>query len=349
MPPGQVSRGQGAGTGLRFLTRFLSLWRRDNDHGSSSSKDNSDSSDGNGSNSSGNNKSSNNNSTSDSDGHSSSSATPPTPPCFLPCVPDNDPAVSYSTSWSLNPHGFFQTSHETDVVGSSLSFSFNGTGITVFGSVPPSNATNAPPTAAYSIDGGTPVITAQPLASTTIPNQPLFFASGLPLGTHSLFVNVTDVQSASPFSVDYFILNLKPTAVPSPSAAASPSPSASAISPQKAIASSESKSAAGGTALRVVAGVLGSVIFILLCILAFFIVILRRRRRRQLRSKSMQSSLFTTSESMLSSSYYPGSKVVDPCWNKSISISEEKSRSTVTSYGYGPQSTVATQGHSTTQ
>jgi hypothetical protein len=50
---------------------------------------------------------------------------PPVPPPFFgPCVPDNDPRVIYSTSWSLIPHGFFQTSHLTDVPGSSLSLNF---------------------------------------------------------------------------------------------------------------------------------------------------------------------------------------------------------------------------------
>jgi len=305
MPPGQVSRGQG-GTGLRFLTRSSSLWRKsdnnkDQNHNSNGNK--SDGSDNSSSNSSGGHSSgtSSANSASFSEtGKSPPSGSPPLPPpCFLPCVPDNDPGVVYSTSWLLIPHGFFQTSHQTDVVGSSLSFNFNGTGITVFGSIPASNATHAPPTAAYSIDAAAPVVTAEPLAPDPVLNQPLFSTSGLADGPHTLNVTVTNVQSASPFAVDYFIV--KPG---TPSAA--PSPSASVISPEKAISVTPSKSSSRAT-VGILAGVLGSIIFVLLCVVAFFIVIVRRRRRRALRSKDLQSSLFTSTESIVMYSREPSS------------------------------------------
>ncbi|KAJ6577628.1 hypothetical protein B0H19DRAFT_1120724 [Mycena capillaripes] len=347
MPPGQVSRGQG-GTGLRFLTRFLSLWSKDKRHDdvsdskSLSSKDNSDSAaNGNGSSSSKNkpDSSSNGSSSGGSSGSSSTNASntgktpsPPfSPPCFFPCVADNDPRVSYSTTWSLSPNGFFQTSHQTVVVGSTLSFSFNGTGIVVFGSVPPSNATHAPPTAAYSVDGGAPVATAEPMATTTISNQPLFSISGLSAGSaHSFVINVTDVQPASPFSIDYFIV--KPAAsTPSPS----PSPSASVIAPEKVVTSSTTSPNKSAATVGILAGVLGAVIFILLCVMVFVLVILRRRRQRALRSKSMQSSLFTTPESILMYSREPSSyyaSKVNPWRNKQPSVSE-KSHKTMTSYG----------------
>jgi hypothetical protein len=321
MPPGQVSRGQG-GTGLRFLTRSLSLWRKrdkthvsDNSDTASKSKENDDSdngkSDGSKSASSSNSSAGGSSGTSSATDQGKSSfpaGPPPPPPCVLSCIPDNDPRVVYSASWLLSPHGFFQTSHQTDVVGSSLSFKFNGTGITVFGSIPASNATHAPPTAAYSIDAAAPVVTAEPLAAGPIPNQPLFSASGLSNGLHTLNVTVTAVDSASPFAVDYFIVKPAATSLPpSPSAASSPlSPSASVILPVKATNDAPTKSSSGMMA-GILAGVLGAVIFVLLCVVAVFIVILRRRRRRALRAKDLQSSLFTSPESILRYSREPSS------------------------------------------
>jgi len=339
MPPGQVSRGQ-RGTGLRLLVRsWLKNHSRDSSNISNDSSG--DSSSSSGSSSSKSEKSSNDNSNNSKGGDSSSSSSgnegspanasngkgdsstssgipkpsgsPPLsslpPPCFGPCVPDNDPKVIYSSSWSIRAQGFFQTSHQTDVVGSWLSFNFTGSAITVFGSIPVSNKTDGPPTAAYSIDAAKPFVTAQPMANQPIINQPLFSASQLSSGMHTLLVNVTDVQSASPFSVDYFIVTPSPpkvTATSSPTAVSASAPpavsaSASAISPQSSVglASALSKTQSSGTTVGIIAGVLGSVIFVLLGLLVLLFVILRRRRKRAQRTKSLRSSLFTTSESIL--------------------------------------------------
>lgn len=101
-------------------------WKRDNNKPDKDSK----SSDGNNANGSSSNSSGNKSNHSPSSlsatgqGGGSGSSSPP--PCIFPCVADNNPGIHYSTSWTLNPHPFFQTSHETDVVGSSLSFPFTG-------------------------------------------------------------------------------------------------------------------------------------------------------------------------------------------------------------------------------
>jgi len=234
------------------------------------------------------------------------------PPCVEHCVPDNDPRVFYSPSWSIVGQApFFQTTHQTDVIGSWVSFTFNGSGIAVFGSVPASNATHAGPTAAYAIDAAEPFVTAEPMAAVPIPNQPLFSASMLSGGAHTVMINVTDVQSASPFSLDYFLVTPPlPNASVSAKAVASASSSVSASAVSDAASnlassSSSSSSVAGGrtagvgTTLGVLAGVLSAVIFILLCVLVFFFVILRRRRRRAEQSVGLQSSLFTRPESIL--------------------------------------------------
>ncbi|KAJ7255869.1 hypothetical protein B0H12DRAFT_1233025 [Mycena haematopus] len=212
---------------------------------------------------------------------------PPPPLCVPPCVADNDPRIHYSTSWILSPHGSFQTSHQTEAVGSSLSFNFSGSGISVFGSVPASNGTFHPPTAAYSIDAAAPVVTTEPLATVLVGNQPLFSTSGLANGTHSLAIEVLNVSSAAPFSVDYFIVH---SVLPSTTS----SPPGSTKSLEKGTDKSSSRRTMG-----ILAGVLGAVVFILICVTAFFIVTMRRRRRRALRSKDLQSKYLPSISSII--------------------------------------------------
>lgn len=219
---------------------------------------------------------------------SGKSSSLPALPCFFNCVPDNDPRVIYSPNWSLHSQGTFQTSHQTDVIGSSLSFTFNGSGITVFGSIPASNAAHRPPTAVYAVDAAEPFTTAEPLAAKPILRQPLFSASHLSNGTHTLVVNVTDVQAASPYSIDFFFVSPMPSS-PAPSSSSSLAPSS---------ASSVVAAHASNATVGILAGILGSAVFILLCLTAF-LLILRRRRQRARRSKRLQSSLFTSSESIL--------------------------------------------------
>jgi len=152
------------------------------------------------------------------------------------------------------------------------------------------------------MDAAKPFTTAEPMATQAILNQPLFSASQLSRDTHSLFINVTNVQTASPFSIDYFIVLPSTPSLPSPlSPSASASASGSAVSPKSSleVSSGAGKVEMSQATVGILAGVLGSVIFILLGVSLFFYVIIRRRRMRAHRSKSFQSSLFTTSESIL--------------------------------------------------
>ncbi|KAJ7512913.1 hypothetical protein B0H11DRAFT_2213459 [Mycena galericulata] len=330
MPPGQVSRGQ-RDTGLRLLGRSWFSKRSSSSSSKSGSGSDDASNSGNSANpngSSGSPNGSNGSGGGDSSSHSSSALPKPSgipplpPPCIGPCVPDNNPRVIYSSDWSIQSEGFFGTSHQTEQVGSWLYFNFTGSAITVFGSIPISNTTHGPPTAAYSIDAAKPFVTVQPLANQLLMNQPLFSASNLSGDTmHSLVVNVTAVHSVSPFSVDYFFVT------PSPP----PSASASAIAPEVSLAfttqTSDAKSHSTQATVGLIAGVLGAVIIVLLVLFAFLVITFRRRRRRALRSQSVQdSSLFTTTESILMWSRAPSSH--PSSWNPTMSKSPLK---TVTS------------------
>jgi hypothetical protein len=160
----------------------------------------------------------------------------------------------------------------------------------VFGSIPASNSTHPPPTAVYVVDAATPFTTAEPMATAPILNQPLFYQDQLSPGTHKLLINVTAVQAASPFSLDYFIITPEGSVAPESAIAAA---SASAISPPASshpTSGSLSEAHTSAATVGILAGVLGSIIFILLCLSVFFFVIIRRRRRRTNRSKSFQSA-----------------------------------------------------------
>jgi len=153
------------------------------------------------------------------------------------------------------------------------------------------------------MDAANPFTTAQPMATQAILNQPLFSSPQLSRDTtHSLLINVTHVQSASPFSIDYFIVTPSTPSLSfpfSPSASASASGSAALPKSSLEVSNSTGKVEMSQATVGILAGVLGSVIFVLLGVSLFFYVIIRRRRMRARRSKSFESSLFTTSESIL--------------------------------------------------
>ncbi|TFK73537.1 hypothetical protein BDN72DRAFT_893943 [Pluteus cervinus] len=143
----------------------------------------------------------------------------PAPPSFPPPGPsspgsmfgcpiciarDNDLRVTYNGSWTLNGTPS-STSHTTTTPGASASFSFNGTGIVVFGTVPASNDTIRPPTAAYTIDSEPAHVTTLPTASRSITDQPLF--ASLQLSGDIAHTIVINIQTAdTPFTLEYFFV-----------------------------------------------------------------------------------------------------------------------------------------------
>lgn len=76
----------------------------------------------------------------------------------------------------------------------------------VFGTVPASNSSLAPPTAMYSLDSDPPFATTLALASNDIPNQPLFASNHILSSNaeHTLTINVTNAEA--PFSVNNFFI-----------------------------------------------------------------------------------------------------------------------------------------------
>ncbi|KAF9500777.1 hypothetical protein BDN71DRAFT_1440281 [Pleurotus eryngii] len=205
------------------------------------------------------------------------------PQCFS-CIADNDARVLYSGPWTLNSADLF-TSHSTTTPGSSLSLVFNGTGIVVFGTVPPSNSTHPPPSASYTIDADPPFTTNEPLATETIRFQPLFKVSSLSASEHRIFINVTGAET--PYTIDSFFVVPGPSAAgladakdgAGPTVSSDPTPSTSNAPPIPS--SSDLPRASSQKTAQVVGGVLGGLFFLILLIVFGFFLVRRRRRRRQ--------------------------------------------------------------------
>ncbi|KAI0698215.1 hypothetical protein C8T65DRAFT_832288 [Cerioporus squamosus] len=129
----------------------------------------------------------------------------------------------------------------TDVEDVSAVVTFTGTRVSVYGSLRAALAPDVPsPLTKYSIPewdyGGVSAITPYQAPSVTEPqnNVNFFTSDALPLGTYSLWINVTSASSDAPFYLDYIAVEV-PGAPPA-SSSSQPAPStstASAIFPSR--------------------------------------------------------------------------------------------------------------------
>ncbi|ESK87927.1 hypothetical protein Moror_10901 [Moniliophthora roreri MCA 2997] len=255
-------------------------------------------------------------------GNSNSFGFPPKPPCFGPCINDNDAKLIYQGPWVLDNDPFGGTTHSTTTPGSSVSLNFNGSGIVVLGHVPESNDTHPPPTISYTIDEFDPILRTEPQAAKTIRTQPLFAIDNLSNQEHKLVLNVT--EAAAPFILDHFFLFQSRTALQKvgPSAGVPPASGASSVSSPQGLQSSSEDSE---TTLKAVSATLGSLILILLCILAYLSFLLRKSRRvsyvdlESSYRRSMKSdTIFTSSDSIMR--YHPQSWVLSDYSRNTVSL-----------------------------
>ncbi|KDR79986.1 hypothetical protein GALMADRAFT_208230 [Galerina marginata CBS 339.88] len=241
----------------------------------------------------------------------------PTPNFFCPqcIVQDNNPNVYYNGTWVLNAQ-LSSTTHSTTVSGSTISLRFNGSGIVVFGTVPASNDTFEPPTAVYTIDQDPPFSTTLPRAAKAIPNQPLF-ASGQHLSDdeHQLVINVTTVSA--PYSLANFfvmprgsgskdMIGQPPTGgvISHSSILPTPTPTITSSTPQLASPDS-SNGHHKEKVVKTLAGVLGTIAFLMLTIVTAFYFFRRRviaKRKLALMVNARPDTVytsFTSTESIL--------------------------------------------------
>ncbi|KAI9062133.1 hypothetical protein FKP32DRAFT_1574800 [Trametes sanguinea] len=196
--------------------------------------------------------------------------------CVL--VNENDGRLKYGPGWTLatsDPFGEHRTSHSTTVNGSSVVVDFNGTSIVVFGTVPQSNATFAPPSASYSIDGHRPIELSLPTASICIPNQQFFRSPELPPGAHNLTINVI-TPNATSYTLDYLYFCTNQPARSSNSTSAE----------TKAVAKDKFSRLDG----IILGSVLGGVVFLLGIAALVWYFVRQRKRLRKLRQLHIAAS-----------------------------------------------------------
>ncbi|KAL7277128.1 hypothetical protein ACG7TL_008973 [Trametes sanguinea] len=207
-------------------------------------------------------------------------------------IDDSSPQLQYSGQWSQagNSLDYQSTSHASSSAGSSVKFTFNGTYITVYGSVGPNGSTSS-----YTLDDASPVSkSVQPVVPPQY-NWPFFFPeSPLQPGLHELVIAV----EGGTFNLDY----IEYTGFPSEDSngdgsSPSGSPASSSSSPLSSSASSDSDSApvassslskGKGLPTGAIAGIaVAATVVVLVVVAAVFLV--RRRSARRVRHQSRVS------------------------------------------------------------
>jgi hypothetical protein len=156
-----------------------------------------------------------------------------------------------------------------------LELQYSGSGVVVFGTVPKSNTTFKPPTAAYTIDAAMAFVISKSNANINMPDQILFKSPQLSSDQHVL--NITVQTAGSPFILQYFFV-FPPFNDTQPPTSASP-PLPTATQHTTAVITEELSDA--NVTIRMVAVALGSILALAVVISALFVLGRCRRRRTQ--------------------------------------------------------------------
>ncbi|KAJ8495477.1 hypothetical protein ONZ45_g12847 [Pleurotus djamor] len=197
-------------------------------------------------------------------------------------IDDNDTRIHYSTGWTLggSSHEFNQTTHGTNIAGAAFSFSFNGTGIMVFGTIDADQGTG-PPNSTYVLDGVLSSTFTAPKIQGVMYHVPFYESLDLPYGEHLLVGSCED--GGSQIFLDYLVFSspipqdlLSPlsnvtTATSTPTVAFNPA--------KPSISSQKSPPATSGTPSRIITGaVLGAVGLTMLVVVVVSYIRYRRRK-----------------------------------------------------------------------
>ncbi|TFK82329.1 hypothetical protein K466DRAFT_304349 [Polyporus arcularius HHB13444] len=215
------------------------------------------------------------------------SPNPPLPGCFT--VNDGGPFLKYFGDWavsSLDGNGKGSI-HQATSPGAAVEISVDGTGFALFGIIPPSNSSNRPPAASYTVDNATSRSTQStlPFATDCQRNQNLFQVNNLPQGNHTITVNVTSASATAPFIVDYIWICGGQGFTRKLSNSSAAQPSSTAASASSGQTHSDSHSTRSRDAI-IIGSVLGSIL-LLLTVTLLACVCIRRRRRRQNRLRGL--------------------------------------------------------------
>ncbi|GJE86706.1 hypothetical protein PsYK624_027870 [Phanerochaete sordida] len=209
----------------------------------------------------------------------------------------DDTHLNYTGQWfpgGTPPQEFNGTTHGAISNGSTVSFTFNGTSIALYGTVGPiqSDTKNRTTTAVYVLDDASPVTSTAPASLTTQYGFAYYVSPPLANEQHTLVVTATDVVPDNTFWVDY-VEYTPADANPSfagPGALAAPSTSSSSGQPGAAATSAMSDfsgghhrgshGGGGSNSSAIVAAVLVPIIIVLLIALAGGFLWWRRRFAR---------------------------------------------------------------------
>ncbi|KAI0821863.1 hypothetical protein BC628DRAFT_782144 [Trametes gibbosa] len=206
-------------------------------------------------------------------------------------IDDTSPRLQYSGNWAQGgtAQEYLETSHSSSNTGSFVKFTFNGTFVTVYGSVDWSGSTSS-----YKLDDAPPVTTDVNQVPSPQYNWPFFFPSAqLQPGLHELVITVV----GGTFNLDYIEYtsvsgevnegdaSQVPTSIPStpssPSQSPVPTSSGGVNSPDTG---SNSKSSSKGLSNGAIAGIAiaGFVVVLAIAVALFYI---RRRSARRVRHR----------------------------------------------------------------
>ncbi|KAI9062103.1 hypothetical protein FKP32DRAFT_1612768 [Trametes sanguinea] len=194
-------------------------------------------------------------------------------------IDDSSSELQYSGEWSQagNSLDYQSTSHASSSVGSSVKFTFNGTYITVYGSVGANGSTSS-----YTLDDASPVSkSVQPVVPPQY-NWPFFFPeSPLQPGLHELVIAV----EGGTFNLDY----IEYTGFPSEDSngdGSSPAGSPASSSSDSAPVASSSSSKGKGLPTGAIAGIAVVAAVVVLAVVAAVFLVVRRRSARKVRHQS---------------------------------------------------------------
>jgi hypothetical protein len=149
-------------------------------------------------------------------------------------VDDSDNSITYSGNWASSPPSplsfdystslYRDTTHWSSSIGDNLQFQFTGSSVSVFG-IATGIASGGNITASYTLDGVSKALSIPAGTLDSLPMVELFHADVQP-GLHTLFINLTAIQSPRALGIDLIAYNASFNNItPDPPAAAAANPS----------------------------------------------------------------------------------------------------------------------------
>ncbi|KAK0491578.1 hypothetical protein IW261DRAFT_96926 [Armillaria novae-zelandiae] len=200
----------------------------------------------------------------------------------------NTSTLAHVTRVFLDNHPLGNSTKDSSTSGDSYSFQFTGTNVSVFGAQRLSIVGSI--SADFSVDGGktTTFSTTSNASGNDVANTMFFSSSILTSGTHTLFMNITEVTSDQSFMLDYITHSDQVSHGSNASTSSSSSGTSGTNTPSSTGSDSSSSSPKTTQLAGIVGGVVGGVVALLLIIGA--LIWWRRRKRTHHKASSISLS-----------------------------------------------------------